>query len=117
MREATGLARMISYIDAERARQGLSGRELSERSGLGVTTVNRILKGSAAPGLDTLDAIAQALGYTLESLLLVGMKAAHTARESEELVVLFEGLPDDDRAVVLDLARVLTDRRKSARRS
>lgn len=114
MRTAPGLARIIKFVDDERARQGLSGRELSERSGLGVTTVNRIINGESAPGLDTLEAIAQALGYTLESMLVVGMKTSRKLRETEQLASIVEELQQADRDAVIALARYLKNRQASA---
>lgn len=112
-----GLARIIRFIDEERERQGLSGRELSERANLGVTTVSRILSGQAAPGLDTLDAIAQALGYTLESLLMIGLQEARKQKEMQHLMAAFDELSAGEREAVLGLALYFRDRRPSPERS
>lgn len=52
-----------------RERMGWSQSELARRAGVGVSTLSEIESGQSAPRLDTLVALAQALGASLESFL------------------------------------------------
>ncbi len=52
-----------------RERRGWSQSELARRAGIGISTLSEIESGQSAPRLDTLVALAQALGAPLESFL------------------------------------------------
>lgn len=110
---SAGVARLVKLLNEERARQGLSGRELAERANLGVATVNQILNGKATPGLETLDALVGALGFTLESFMALALKASRKSTDAELLADLSEALPEVDRATLLVLARHLTEQRSN----
>ncbi len=109
-----GLSRIIRLIDDERVSQGLSGRDLAARAGLGAGSVSRILKQQVAPGLDTLAALAEALGYSLEAFLAVALGVSRRQKETEELAGLFESLPQEDQEVILMLARYCKKRHSSS---
>lgn len=61
--------RIAAELRAELARQGRSRHWLADQIGKPVTTVARWLRGASSPGLNDLDAICQALGMTIASLL------------------------------------------------
>ena len=60
---------VAAEVRAEMARQRISARELSRRSGLAQATLARKVRGDAELGLDDLDAIACALGVDVVDLI------------------------------------------------
>jgi transcriptional regulator with XRE-family HTH domain len=75
-RRSSLAARLLVEV---RQRCGLSQRELARRTGVSRTTVVEIEKGSRDPGLGTLQAILQAVGYDLDVRL--------TARDHHDVVL------------------------------
>jgi transcriptional regulator with XRE-family HTH domain len=60
--------RVANNIAALRKRSRLTQRELAQRAGLGLATVQSVERGRHAPTLVTLDALARALGCSLAEL-------------------------------------------------
>lgn len=114
MANTSGIDRLVSLIDQERERQGLSGRDLATRAGIGMATISRILSRQAAPELDTVDALAVALGYRLETFLAIALSASRKQEEAELLADIVDRLPKEDRDALLNLAQYYLDRRSSA---
>ena len=56
---------LIDYLVAERQRQGLSQKQLADRSGIKQPMIARIESKRACPTIDTLCSWAQALGCSL----------------------------------------------------
>jgi transcriptional regulator with XRE-family HTH domain len=110
-----GIARLVRLIDAERARQGLSGRELSARAGLGVATVSNVLSGQSAPELDTVEALAGALGYSMETFLAMALRASRRQADTELIADIVDQLPEADRRAILSLATYYRDLQSSGR--
>lgn len=73
-------ARVAAELRAELARQGRSRRWLAERIDAPLTSVARWVKGTTAPGLDELDAMARALGTTVPRLLADAQRGGYRAR-------------------------------------
>lgn len=71
---------VAAELRAELARQHRSRRWLAAAVGLPLTTVARWVKGETAPGLDELDAIAQALGTTVGRLVVEAQRRALVPR-------------------------------------
>jgi Predicted transcription factor, homolog of eukaryotic MBF1 len=64
------LAEVVSKrVRSLRERRGWSLSELARRAGIGVSTLSEIEAGQSAPRLDTLVALAHALGAPLETFL------------------------------------------------
>jgi len=64
------LAEVVSKrVRSLRERRGWSLSELARRAGIGVSTLSEIEAGQSAPRLDTLGALAHALGAPLETFL------------------------------------------------
>ncbi|MFA5054456.1 MAG: helix-turn-helix transcriptional regulator [Parcubacteria group bacterium] len=111
-----GVERIVKLIDAERARQGLSGRDLAARAGIGVATISRILGGQAVPELETIEALTSALGYKLEAFLVMALASTRKHEEADLIADIVDPLPEEDRKVILALATYLRDTRASAGR-
>jgi len=60
---------VAAEVRAEMARQRMSARELSRRSGLAQATLARKIRGDAELGLDDIDVIAEALGVDVVDLI------------------------------------------------
>lgn len=114
MRDSTGVGRLIRLIDEERNRQGLSGRELADRSRVSSATVSRILSGSVSPDLDSVEALVVALGYRLESFLAIALNATRKNKEAELIADLADRLPEKDRLALLNLAQHFYDQQANA---
>jgi transcriptional regulator with XRE-family HTH domain len=68
--KAPSLAEVVSKrVRSLRERRGWSLSELARRAGIGVSTLSEIEAGQSAPRLDTLVALAHALGAPLETFL------------------------------------------------
>ena len=70
------ITRLVTAIEAERRKQGLSLNEVATRSGLSHTMVMRVEKKERLPTIDTLLRIAAALDVDLWKLLRDATKAA-----------------------------------------
>lgn len=65
-----GLAgELAGRIEALRKGRGMSSRDLASAAGVGFGTIQRIEAGSASPSVDTVSAIALALGITPHRLM------------------------------------------------
>jgi transcriptional regulator with XRE-family HTH domain len=68
--DVPSLAQVVSKrVRSLRERMGWSQSELARRAGIGVSTLSDIESGRSAPRLDTVVALANALGVPLETLL------------------------------------------------
>ncbi|WP_265444519.1 helix-turn-helix domain-containing protein [Flexivirga meconopsidis] len=61
-----------AQIRARRGQRGMSAAELARRSGVSKATLSSLESGGANPTIDTLDAVAVALGIPLSDLLVRG---------------------------------------------
>jgi transcriptional regulator with XRE-family HTH domain len=62
--------RIATELRAELARQNRSRRWLAEQIGQPHNTVNRWLMGESSPGVDNVDAMCRALGFTVADLIV-----------------------------------------------
>ena len=62
----SSLAALGLRIKALRVAKGLTQAELAERCGYEPLTISRFERGTYAPGIDTLEAIAQVLGVSFQ---------------------------------------------------
>lgn len=106
---SAGVRRLVRFIIEETKRQNLSQRELSERSGAGQATISRIFSGHAAPSLESLEALAKGLGYSLVSFLLLFAQSKQ-GLYAAEIADLLAKLPEGDQQIVLELTRALLSR-------
>jgi len=67
-------------------------------------TVNRMLSGEDVPSVETLEKIANALGYGVVDFIMMAVKS-HTGFENVQLIETFQGLSSAGRAMLLDVAR------------
>lgn len=58
-----------STLRAERARLGISQKELADKSGLNLATISQYENGEFVPGSDKVVALAEALGVTPNILM------------------------------------------------
>lgn len=111
-----GLEKILEY----KKKLGLTTEELSERSGVPVGTLNKILNGSTKdPKLETLKAIAKVLGLTLNDFdddspkYYTNSETAAVAQkifENKEMRALFDAVDDitpDDLEAVYNIALAL----------
>ena len=59
---------MKIMVHAVRTRKGVSGRELSRRTGISTGTINYIENEKISPTMHKMEKIAKALGTTIEDL-------------------------------------------------
>jgi len=110
LRERGDGSHLGSWIRSVRTNQGLSQRELAERSGLSRSYVCDIERGRGAhPSVGTLDKLGTALGFSRVDLLRAsGVIDTTGPRESEEerrMLAVFRDLTDGGRLSVLRFAR------------
>jgi transcriptional regulator with XRE-family HTH domain len=99
--DSSGVRRLVRFIDLQRERQGLSGRELAKRSGLSSGTLSNILTNQHSPALESLDAIARGLGCSLESLLLQMLNSAEA--DTSRLLDMWKKIIPENREVALEV--------------
>ena len=83
--------------------RNMSQAELSRRSGITTSSLNRYLAGTDIPA-SKLKAIADALGVTVDAILGTGDRLE---AYEVELLSLFRSLDERDRAALLTMARAL----------
>lgn len=107
-----GIENLKKFIRAERNRQGLTDRELAERSHMTNSTVSRALGDTVSPSLPTLEAIARGLGYDFYSFILAaaGLQDVRDA----EMMRVFQQLTPDHQALLLEIARQFPEVRSTA---
>jgi transcriptional regulator with XRE-family HTH domain len=99
------------WIRSVRLRQGLSQRELADRSGLSRSYVCDIERGRGAhPSVETLDKLGAALGFSRVDLLRASgvIETVTGPRETDEerrMLAVFRDLTDAGRISVLRFAR------------
>lgn len=98
------------WIRAVRMKQGLSQRELADRSGLSRSYVCDIERGRGThPSVESLDKLATALGFSRVDLLRAsGVIETAGPRENDEerrLLTIYRDLSDTGRMSVLRFAR------------
>ncbi len=89
----------LEYIKKRKKEQGLTNEALSERSGIAIGTLNKLLAGASSdPKLSTLRPLAAALGCSLDEML----GTQNTARSAlpGELAAKYEELDEDGREAV-----------------
>lgn len=102
-------------IRRERVARGWSQQRLANAAGLNRSHVTTIETGKIGmPQYETVQALAKALGMLPRELIEPTGQTIMEARgeystdvESDELVQLFDRLPDDDRARLVAIARAL----------
>lgn len=102
----TTVAQLVKFIEAEVKRQGYGQDEFARRAGVGQSTMSRIIAGKSAPRMESIDKIAQALGYSTISFLLLA-SGAISEFQNVELTESFQALGDHDRQIVLNLVHSL----------
>lgn len=75
-----------------RQAKGLTQAELAQQAHVALSHLSKLERGEAAPGLDLLDRLAQALGATVTGLLPTTAVSADTEARRERVKKLFEGL-------------------------
>lgn len=96
-----------------RLQRGLTQAELAEKLDKAVETISNIERGSVAPSLETLEAIAKTLKVPLREFF----EAAENERQSklsrrrleQELVLAAAGLPDKSLRLAIALTKTLAE--------
>lgn len=57
-------------IKIERIMRDWTMEQLAEKAGLGTTTIGQVENGSSSPTLDTIEKLANALGFKIHELLI-----------------------------------------------
>jgi transcriptional regulator with XRE-family HTH domain len=57
---------VLQYIQKTIKKQGFTAYSLSKKTGLGISTVQRVIDSEVSPSLATLETIAKALGLVIE---------------------------------------------------
>lgn len=90
-----------ALITQYRKEAGLTLDELSERSGISKSTINKIIAGtSKAPTLDTVRALAKAMGKTLNDFDDNEKRASTISVEALKIARKYEGLNNTSRGAV-----------------
>ena len=92
--KARSVKKLVRFIEQEMAKRGWSQNELAERSSLGSGTISRIMTRQNSPSLDSLEAMAVALGYTLESFILFVIATEHDRGREQMLLDVYRGLSE-----------------------
>jgi transcriptional regulator with XRE-family HTH domain len=87
-----------------RARHGLSQAGLAERAGLSTQYIAALEQQKKGPTLQTLDALAQALGVRVSDLLATG-EGREKKNAAQDVSALIGGLVGADRERVLRIVR------------
>ena len=93
--------------------QGLSARELAEKSGVGKRTIdNYLMSNPQEPGVYNAQKIAKALKVSVEYLVTGAEYKSPVALTGERLDFLnsFDALPVDDRLLIMNLIKKLLPR-------
>lgn len=93
--------------------QGLSARELAEKSGVGKRTIdNYLMSNPQEPGVYNAQKIAKALNVSVEFLVTGSEYKSPVAVTGERLDFLnsFDALPVDDRLLIMNLIKKLQTR-------
>ena len=104
--------RLGEVVQQLRKEKGLSQTELAQKIGKSMRLITYFERGVAGVSLDTLYKIAEALGVSVSELFI---RAEEKFQDPEVTILMnrIEDLPEEDRAVVLDLiATYLAHKRK-----
>lgn len=96
-------------IECLMRRKGIAGgTEISRVTGIPQSTMQRILSGALkAPRVDHLLAIARALNVSILALIEDNAERLADRADTQAVISQVEGVPEDDRAVVLRLCGLL----------
>ena len=100
---ATDLLSLGKRIKTEREAQGLTQRDLSARADFEQTRLSKLESGKSHPGLEALERLCKSLGKSLAWLLEqteTALPPQGMTPEAAELAILWQTLPDADRAAV-----------------
>lgn len=75
--------RLTKFIMAEKAKQGISQKELAERSNTPQSTITRVLTGKVSSKIDTLLPILESLSYTLAIVPTVNKDAYNVLSDTD----------------------------------
>lgn len=93
-------------IRAVREEKGWSQEQFAERIGLSVTYTGMIERGERVPKLETFIRIANTLG-TSADVLLADVLDSRLDIQASVMKEKLDGLPDEDRELVFDIADVI----------
>jgi len=71
VRQSSGIQRLAKFIKEESERYNLSQRDLASEDSVSQGTISRLFSGQTKPELETIEALGEQLGYSLESMLLI----------------------------------------------
>jgi transcriptional regulator with XRE-family HTH domain len=103
-------------IKSERARRGISQRELARRSGVSQQGISSIESGKSSPSMDIVEMLASGLNVTVSELLFPDAEkdpppsAGDGSRE--KLISLLEQVPSDQIQNAIDLLTMLKELHK-----
>lgn len=83
-----------------RKQNGLSQEELAERTETSRVYISNIERGEAAPSLEVLLSIANALSVSADDLLAGNLLSANTDRTEEEMDILFDCSQEESRILL-----------------
>ena len=93
-------------IRHHRKLNGLSQEELAEQAETSRVYISNIERGEAAPSLEMLLNIANALNVSADDLLAGNLLSANTARTEEEMDILFDCSQEESR-ILLESMRAI----------
>lgn len=98
-------------VAALMARRGMTQTELAARIGLGQSAVSMLLSGQRNPRMDTLKAIADAMGVSVAELVSEDHRFVDDP-EKKALLDLWDRIDADQRATVLAMIEAALIRRR-----
>lgn len=104
-----------NWLQDELNERGWSQSDLARESGIMPASISRILQGTRNPGPEACTAIANALGFPVETIFRVAgllPERVDIDEETQQMMHLFEQLADDDQEALISLAQFFIERRE-----
>src|SRR5947209_13919535 len=110
VRQAAIVPAFAERLKGTRLARGLTQRDLAERAHVTFSYISRLEAGGAAPGIDLLEKLAEALNATITDLLPPAVQSEGAAAPRDEVKVLFETVLSKAGSETLGLLKVLLSR-------
>ncbi len=100
---------LTDFIQQELKKRGWSQADLARRSGMTTGGISMLLTQTRKPSPDTLNILAKVFNYPPEKLFIIAgllPKESEASSQKEELLYLFDQLPEKERSDLLKYIRI-----------